>query len=78
MGLAGRWEHWSLLEPLSVELVAVEISSLEISFVRTDLKNRFHRRRQTVKTQFPKDDVETSDPLIADLFGEGVDGDDGV
>jgi hypothetical protein len=40
MGLAGRWERWSLLEPLSVELAAVEISSLEIFFVRTDLKKK--------------------------------------
>jgi hypothetical protein len=65
MGLAGRWERWSLLEPLSVELAAVEISSLEIFFVRTDLKNRSHRRRQTVRTQFSKDDVEASDSLLA-------------
>jgi hypothetical protein len=40
MGLAGRWECWSLLEPLSVELVAVEISSLEFFFFR---KNGFEK-----------------------------------
>jgi hypothetical protein len=79
MGLAGRWERWSLLEPLSVEPAAAEISSFRnFFFVRTDLKNRSHRRRQTVRTQFSKDDVEASDPLIADLFDTGVDGDDGV
>jgi hypothetical protein len=33
---------------------------------------------KSVRTQFSKDDVEAFDPLFADLFVDGVDGDDGV
>jgi hypothetical protein len=35
-------------------------------------------RQLGVRTQFSKDDVDASDPLIADLFDMGVDGDDGM
>jgi hypothetical protein len=52
-----------LLEPLSMELVAVGPPSFEIFLVRTDLKNRSHRRRQTVRTQFSEDDVASFDLL---------------
>jgi hypothetical protein len=78
MGLAGCWGRWSLLEPLSEELAVAEISSLEqffFFFVRTDLKNRSHRRRQTVRTQFSKDDVDASDSLLVGLFDDDFNGD---
>jgi hypothetical protein len=58
-----------------VELVAVETSSFgTFLFVRKDLKNCFPQTGQTVRTQFSKDDVESSDLLGYWI----VDDDDGV
>jgi hypothetical protein len=79
MGPAGFWGHWNSLEPLSAELVVAGISSSEFfSFVRKDLKNRSHRRRQTVKTQFSKDDVEDYDLLVCWNVDDDINDDDGV
>jgi hypothetical protein len=41
-------------------------------------KSISHRRRQTVRTQFSKDDVESSDSSGYWIVDDDVDGDNGV